>query len=423
VKRAWIATLLLLGPLACRGQFDISQYLADGDTGDGDGDSSDDNESPESGTDATDSESAETETDSETDSNDTEAESPETEAETSPPECEADQLALVDGCFGLRQTFETGMPPSDLALGEFSGDAQIDLLLAGAEFGLVLGNGEGLSNSFLTIQDAAGSRLAVADINDDGISDFAALGATIQLWTGAADGAFAMGGFISMSSVDAAFVNVDGDNDVDLIVSGGSLRILTSEAGSWALSSELSYDGERLATGNFDDDGDIDLVLAQPGSDLLAVFGNDGTGSFATPSIMAFPKARDVATANLDGEEAPELLAIGNNNVLTVFEVSNTLQLTEVESFGVGQEPRELALGDLDGDGLLDAATVNFASDDVSILLGDGGSLTSELRLALPSTSDDPTGIAAADLDNDGRAELVVLAPGSNRVLVLGYIE
>ena len=89
----------------------------------------------------------------------------------------------------------------------------------------------------------------------------------------------------------------------------------------------------------------------------------------------------------------------------------------------VGQDPRALDLGDIDGDGILDVATANFASDDISILFGTGGMLGTEARVPSQNPSDDPNAIALGDLDNDGRDELIVKASGLNRVRVFGYID
>lgn len=414
MTRAWLSYLpLVLSAawlLGCRGQFDISQYLAEDSTSDPS--ESDTDESPDS--ESSDSESMEA------DATEGDTGNPEEEEETS-SNCATDQLELADGCIGLRQMIDTEVAGTDLALAEFTGDNQIDLLLAGAEFRLWSGDFGGLSDSYLALAGLVGSHVAVADISDDGVADFAAIGPTVELLI-ASGGGFVPGGSIPVDGVDGAFLDLDGDTDLDLVVSGATLRTLTVERGSWSLAAELPYGGERLDVANFDDEAALDVALARPASDQLALFRSSGDGSLVMPTQTLLGELRDVAAVNLDGDEALELVAVGNSDKLDIYDVSSNFEVTPHSIFEVGQDPRGLALADVDGDGLLDAVTVNHASDDLSLLLGDGGSFTPELRMPLPDPADDPIAIAAADLDADDRAELVVLAPGTQHVYVFGYV-
>ena len=73
-------------------------------------------------------------------------------------------------------------------------------------------------------------------------------------------------------------------------------------------------------------------------------------------------------------------------------------------SYGVGEEPRSVVLGDLDGDGNLDLVVANLESNDVTVRLnaGDG-------TLAAPATygvGDSPRSVAIGDLDGDGDLDL-----------------
>lgn len=409
--------------MGCRGQFDISQYVAEDSTTDpSESAESDTDESPSTEAEAesgeSDSESGESESaETETMEAETEAEAEETETSA---DCSAAQLELAGGCIGLRQMIDTDVVPTDLALADFSNDLRVDLLLAGAEFRFRLGNQSNLFDGAVALAGLSGNSIAVADLDEDGHTDFAAIGTTVELML-AQGNDFTPAGTISGAAVDGVFANIDGDNDADLILSGGTLRVLTVENGSWFADTELNYDGERVRTADFDDDGNPDIVLTRPATDQLAVFENFGDGSFGMPVQPFVAGIVDVEVGSLDGDEFLELLALGSGT-LAVYSVSEDfLSVMEVSTHSVGDQPRRLALADVDGDHLLDAVTVNFGSDDLSILLGEGGTLVNEVRLPMPSRSDDPTLVEAADLDGDGRAELVVVAPGTNRVLVFGY--
>jgi hypothetical protein len=286
-----------------------------------------------------------------------ETETAETTETDTSSNCLADQVDLGDGCFGIRNTFALDVSPTDIALADFTGDGTVDLLLAGLQFRFALGDPAEVFLPLGPLPNLSGTGIAVGRINGDAIPDFAAIGATIELQVSTMGLGFLSEGPISSSAYDGAFADFDNDSDEDLIASGTFLRTFHVDTGVWSLFNDLAYAGQSVQVADFDGDNDVDVALAMPGSNAVAAFANEGTGALATP----------------------------------------------------------------DGDGLLDAATVNFASDDVSLLLNGGLTLVPEVRFAL-SDDDDPTLIGAADLDGDSRVELVVTAPTMGRVVVLGYV-
>ncbi|MCA9304770.1 MAG: VCBS repeat-containing protein [Phycisphaerales bacterium] len=87
--------------------------------------------------------------------------------------------------------------------------------------------------------------------------------------------------------------------------------------------------------------------------------------------------------------------------------------LFPVQAIAVGLDPRDFVAGDLDGDGDLDLAVVNtynsnhFACGDISVLFNNGdGTYATEIRYTV---GDSPRGIAMGDLDGDGDLDLVVV--------------
>ena len=94
------------------------------------------------------------------------------------------------------------------------------------------------------------------------------------------------------------------------------------------------------------------------------------------------------------------------------------------KNFDVGDEPRAIAVGDLNGDGFSDLAVANSASSpsgrSVSVLLGNGaGAFKSPIVYDLPVDSKRPSSLAIGDLDSDGQLDLVVGNFSSANVSVL----
>jgi hypothetical protein len=86
-------------------------------------------------------------------------------------------------------------------------------------------------------------------------------------------------------------------------------------------------------------------------------------------------------------------------------------------NYAVGTNPASVAVGDLNGDGKLDLAVANIGSNNVSVLLGNGdGTFKAAVNYAVGSS---PYSVAVGDFNGDGKLDLAVANPGSNNVSVL----
>lgn len=82
------------------------------------------------------------------------------------------------------------------------------------------------------------------------------------------------------------------------------------------------------------------------------------------------------------------------------------VSFAQAKTFAVGSIPRAVAVGDFNRDGKLDIAVVNFNSNNVSVLLGNGdGTFRSSMNFAVNMN---PLALTIGDFNGDGNEDLAV---------------
>jgi hypothetical protein len=219
-----------------------------------------------------------------------------------------------------------------LVAGDFNRDGNLDVVAsrgADAKLQVLLNDGTGtLSGTATYGVDATGCRIAIGDLNGDGILDLVVAnvgnnnGTTISVLLGKGDGTF--NAKVSYTTPVApqyvALGDFDGDGDLDVVVTVYSLT--TGDAcaevfmnnGDGTLAAPVAITGRTQASGvvaaDFDRDGDVDLAIG--GNSVVGIWLNDGTGTFpATPSktrSMLF-QIRPLAAADLNRDGILDLVA------------------------------------------------------------------------------------------------------------------
>lgn len=169
---------------------------------------------------------------------------------------------------------------------------------------------------------------------------------------------------------------------------------------------------QDLVTGDFDGDGDLDLGTV--GSSQLQVLTNTGNGSFASAGVFAVGSYAVGATVgDLDGDGDLDIAVVTSRGYLSGRDQAVVLLGNGDGTFAapatdrVGASPFEITSADFDGDRDLDLATVNFGSQNVSVLPNRGDGTFGRVR-NFATASAAPRAIAAGDLDGDSDVDLVV---------------
>ena len=189
----------------------------------------------------------------------------------------------------------------------------------------------------------------------------------------------------------------------------------------------------NVVIADLDGDGKPDLVVLNDHS--ISLYRNISTngsltaGSFAPPVNLgtAGSTAYGLAVADLEGDGKLDIIvpAFGANlvsvyrNSCTPGNISSNSFATRVD-FATGAGPQRVAVADLDGDGRPDLLVANSGEGTVSILRNTGamGSLTTnsfapKVDLA---TGSNCGSVAVGDLDGDGKPDVVTANTGSGTV-------
>jgi len=237
--------------------------------------------------------------------------------------------------------------------------------------------------------------------------------------------------------VDVAVGEVNGDGKLDILTANGGSNDVTVLLGNGkddftaAPNSPLAAGASPhlITLADFNRDNKLDLALTGHDSyNVMVWLGND-SGSFTPAPDSPFTVLNetpphnhglvigdvnndgnlDLATSNHGHHSVSVLLGNGKGNFTSV----------AGSPFAVGRGPYPLAAADLNQDGKLDLITPNVASNNATVLLGDGNaSFTAAAGSPYPVLNR-PYNVAIGEINGDAKLDLAITHDDINDMTIL----
>lgn len=334
-------------------------------------------------------------------------------------------LPLTDSSFNQQLHFTNpgNSNPEKVVHGDFDGDGKIDLAVVCGYFG------QNNNSVFIYRNTSSGNYISFA--------------APLNIVIGSQ----------SYSGYDIAVADMDGDGKLDLVTMSSqnvyiSVHKNTSLPGNISFAAKVDFvvsspngpEGTRpvnLTIADFDKDGRPDIAVANFGLDNWCKVGYarnttiNGVISFGPVYNYSIVDAWKVFASDLNNDRKPDIgVAINVNgsfmkqmNILRNQSTQGSIVLQQDQSIGPENSliSSYIVYSDLDGDGKTDLISCNTGST-VSIYKNtssNGGYITFANPVYFPVVNSTLGHAYVADMDGDGKPDLIIAASGKDSVYIL----
>lgn len=298
-----------------------------------------------------------------------------------------------NGTFQAQQALTTGGRAniSCVVINDFNQDGKMDFAYVDQtnnQMCVLVNNGSGgYMSKTLNPTGSDPSEMAAVDLNNDTKLDIVvvnSLSNNLSVFTGLGDGNFAsptqLITGVRPTSLAVADFSRDGRSDIAVANNAdNSLGIFLANGAPGAFAAQVPYttgsgsQPEFIVSADFDRDDSVDIALTVAGTSTVAVFRNNGNGTFqwranlsSTPSMSVH--GINVGDFNQDTFQDIAVVHRSDNKIgIWVGHGNGTFSPEAV--FNTGRDPCHLVAGDFNRDGRQDIVVATFASNEINILI------------------------------------------------------
>jgi Bacterial Ig-like domain (group 3)/FG-GAP-like repeat len=347
-----------------------------------------------------------------------------------------------NGSFAAQPSLATGGNPRSIVAAAFNGDNNYDIVVANSaqtshNIGLFLNNGRGGFGAQTTYDTGLNPwSIAVGDFNNDGILDVVVANNNnenfISVFLGQTGTNGAFNGFGTQSAyflqgeglpVSVAVGDFNGDGNLDLAVADQSVQgtgtgsdnvgiMEGSGTGvfTWTSSYNTALQPVSLIAADLNGDGNLDLAVVAQDANIVTVFWGNGNGIFGGQVNCGtgdFPSA--VVAADLTNNGTKDLIVsnLFGNSFSVILNNRNSTFQSRLD-YAAGQNPQSVIMADFNGDGIPDLAVANSAASGISVTLGNGDGTFQPPTFYSTGNATDPVFIVEGDFNQDGIPDFAV---------------
>ena len=222
--------------------------------------------------------------------------------------------------------------------------------------------------------------------------------------------------------------DINNDTYADIVVANfGTNNIaifLGYGNGTFSNHTAISTNSSRplwITIADLNNDTALDIITANYGTDSISIFDGCGNGTFyhsITYSMGYDSLVLSIAVGDLNNDNHLDFITanFGTNNIdLFLSNGNGTFENHAILSTGLKSHPYSVVVGYLNEDTMLDIAVANHGVNNISVFFGYGnGTFTKQTTYSTGTAS--PYFIGIGDLNEDNRLDLVVSNKGTNDV-------
>ena len=355
-------------------------------------------------------------------------------------------LNTANGMFVSRIHYPTGYgsSPRSLVAVDLNGDSTLDIIVANHgtdNVAVLLNMGGNLIFTSQTIYstgfNSGPQSVLIADVNNDNKWDIIVANEgsnSVGVFLNIGNGSFTRQTTYSTAygshSCSVATADVNSDNKPDIIVANpgtNNVGVLLN-IGNGIFSRQTTYStGPNsqpfyVVTVDVDGDNKLDIVVANSNGNNIGVLLNMGNGTLASQTIYSTGDgsgSRSLTTADMNSDNKPDIIVgnSGTDNVCVLLNLGDgTFAIQTMYSTGYGSSPQSVATADVDGDGKRDIIVANYDTNNIDVLVNLGYGMFASPIIYSTDGNSSPQSVETVDLNGDNKLDIVVANYGASTV-------